>query len=96
MTILASTASGEQSAWVWLAMLGVLVAIAAVFYWLDRWDKKKGGSHHSIITRAGGAMFELQTLLEPSKRHVIEVQQKQLKKDAGAGDDDDTSAYDVP
>ena len=41
-------------------------------------------------------MLELQSLLEPGKRHVMEAKQKQRKEDVGAGDDDVTSGRGDP
>lgn len=89
--VLIATASGEQSGAVWLAILGVAALIAGVLYVLAWWDGRKGGGKgHSVATQAGGAMLELQSLLEPGKRHVIEAR-KQVRKEEESGDDDDTS-----
>lgn len=88
------SASGEQSVWVWLVVVGGLALIGLALYLLDRWATKRGHGSHPVVTRAGGAMLELQSLLEPSKRHVIEARKDKRKSDAGAGDDADTSGRD--
>ena len=86
-----ASASGQQSGLVWLAILGVAALIGGILYGLAWWEQRKGGGKgHSIATQAGGAMLELQSLLEPGKRHVIEAK-KQVRKEEESGDDDDTS-----
>ncbi len=97
LVTLASAASGEQSGFVWLAILGSVAILAGILYLLGRWEEKRsGGRKHSITTRAGAGMLELQSLLEPSKRHVLEARQEKRSDDEGSGDDDDTAGRGKP
>jgi hypothetical protein len=91
MPVIAVTPNGEQSGIVWLAILGAVALIVAILYGLGRWYEKVYGKGHSgVITRAGSAMAELQTLLEPANRHMIEVK-KQRRDGDDAGDDPNPS-----
>ncbi len=69
-----------------------VVAIAAGLYALHRlalWMETRGWIYymHSSggSTRAGSAMLEVQQLLEPSKRHVIEIKQDQKRVEDESG-----------
>ena len=74
-------------AWLWWLL------IPAAFYGLHRlacWLEARGwlywtnsGSHS---TRAGTAMLEVQQLMEPSKRHVIEIRTDEKSEREAAGD----------
>jgi hypothetical protein len=89
--------SGEQSVVVWVVVLGGLALIAGALYALDRWYARKyPGQSPGVATRAGAGMLELQSLLEPGKRHVLEARQQKRKEDGGAGDDEDTSGRAEP
>jgi len=81
--------------WLWL------VLIAAALYALHRfalWAESRGWIYymksHGSSTRAGSAMLEVQQLLEPSKKHIIEVKQDQrgVEDDQGEPPDPDTAA----
>ncbi len=85
----------QQPRWVYAIVLGGIALIGGGLYWLDRWDKKKhGGRRNPTVTRAGNAFMELQTLLEPGKRHVIVAKETKKTEQDGEGDDDDTSRTD--
>lgn len=83
--------SGPQPFWVWLVVLGGLAVIGGGLYALDRKISRSSRSRSAITTHAGSAMLELQSLLEPGKRHVIEARKEKRKPDVGAGDDADAS-----
>ncbi len=72
--------------WLWL------VAIAAALYALHllaSWAESKGWIYyrksHGFADRAGNAMMEVQQILEPAKKNVIEMKQqkKAVRDDAG-------------
>lgn len=89
--------SGEQSALVWLVVLGGLALIAGLLWLWARWyEHRYPGKSSGVVTRAGAGMLELQSLLEPGKRHVMEARQQKRKEDGGAGDDEDTSGRGEP
>jgi hypothetical protein len=75
-------------AWAWLLLAaGALYALHRLASWMERrgwiyWTRSGGHS-----TRAGNALLEVQKLLEPSKRHVIEMRRdiKAEQDDAGNG-----------
>ena len=74
----------------------VIALAAAALFVLDRlalaaeargwiyWRRRRANPG----TRAG-AMLEMQSLLEPSKRHVIQVQRAETEEEDDAGDDVD-------
>ncbi|MBI5084379.1 MAG: hypothetical protein HZB13_07265 [Acidobacteria bacterium] len=70
--------------WLWLLLAAAgLYALHRLALWMEGrgwiyWTKSSGHS-----TRAGNALLEIQEMLEPSKRHVIE-----MKRDAKAERDD--------
>ena len=73
--------------WMWL------IAIAASLYALHRlalWAESRGWIYYKrsqgSSTRAGNAMLEVQQLLEPSKRHVIEMKRDQRAERDDSGD----------
>ena len=83
---------GQQPGWAYAIVLGGVVLIASALYALDRWDKKKhGGRRSTAVTRAGGAFLQVQTLLEPGKRHVIVAKETKRAEEDGEGGPDDTS-----
>jgi hypothetical protein len=73
----------------WVILLLVLAALYALhrlLRWMESrgwiyWTKSSGAS-----TRAGNAMLEIQQLLEPSKKHVIEMKREDKKKSDASGD----------
>lgn len=87
------TVNAGQSWWVWVVVLGGLALIIGLFYLLDRWLAKRGAQ--TFGTGSAQAILELQTLLEPSKKHVIEVRREKRQEKPGAGDDDEPSGRGV-
>jgi hypothetical protein len=71
--------------------LGMCVGVAVFLFdrvglWMEGqgwiyWRRRSGMS-----TRLGGAFLELHSMLEPSKRHVIEIRKKQKRDQAESGD----------
>jgi hypothetical protein len=81
--------------WFWL------ILIAAALYALHRvalWAEARGWVYYmksrGSSTRAGSAMLEVQQLLEPSKKHVIEIKRNQrgVSDDQGEPPDPDEAA----
>lgn len=81
--------------WVWI------ILIAAALYALHRlalWAEARGWIYYmksqGHSTRAGSAMLEVQQLLEPSKKHVIEMKRNQrgVADDQGEPPDPDDDA----
>lgn len=77
-------------AWFWL------IVIAAALYALHRlalWAESRGWIYYmksrGYSTRAGSAMLEVQQLLEPSKKHVIEMKHDQRGVQDHQGDPPD-------
>jgi len=93
MLVLAANAG--QSWWVWVAVLGGLALIIGLLYLLDRWLAKRGRRPQTFGTGSAEAMLELQSLLEPAKKHVIEVRREKRQEKPGAGDDDETAGRGV-
>ncbi len=78
-----------------------VAGIAAGLYALHRlalWMETRGWIYYmhssGSSTRAGSAMLEVQQLLEPSKRHVIEIKRDQrgVEDDSGEPPDPDDAA----
>jgi hypothetical protein len=80
-------------------ILAILIAIPAVYFLyravimihrLLLHLEKKGYIYYTkndgSVDRAGIAMLEMQSMLEPSKRHVIELKQKELHELRHPGD----------
>ncbi len=75
-----------------LTLAWVLAAGAAVYglhrlaLWMEArgwiYYRKKRGSSGSL----GAACLEMQTLLEPSKRHVLEISRKEDSEQSDSGD----------
>ena len=75
-----------QAEWTtYFVVMGFVSSLALGLWCLNKFNAKKG-KRSAIVTRAGAAALELQTILEPSKRHVIEVKDKQLRKELRVGD----------
>jgi hypothetical protein len=77
-----------------MRLAGWLLLIAAGLYGLHRlmcWMEKRGWvywTHSSgMSTRAGNAMMEVQSLLEPEKKYVIEMKQDRKAVRDDQGDD---------
>ena len=68
---------------------GALLALLAfdrLFLWMERrgwiYYRKKSSSPRSV----GGAFLEIQSLLEPSKKYVIEIEKEEKKEQAESGE----------
>lgn len=73
--------------WIWLVVIVAgLYALHRLALWMESrgWIYYKHSSGSS--TRAGSAMLEVQQLLEPSKRHVIEIKREQKPVEDESGD----------
>jgi hypothetical protein len=71
---------------VWLAVGSVALY---GLHCLGRWMEAKGwisSRRTSGSTAAGSAMLELQAILDPSTRHVIELKHEERKNEDDAGD----------
>jgi hypothetical protein len=78
--------------WIWLVVTAAgLYALHRLALWMESraWIYYKHSSGSS--TRAGSAMLEVQQLLEPSKRHVIEIRREQKEVADDSGDPPDPS-----
>jgi len=72
---------------------GLIILVGVTLFLLDRlglwterqgwiyWRKSKGTS-----SRLGNAFLELHSMLEPSKRHVVEIRKKEKQDQAESGD----------
>jgi hypothetical protein len=78
------------SGWLWL--VAILLALCALHF-VARWMESRGwiywtrSSGHS--DRAGNALLEIQQMIEPSKRHVLQVKpdKRAERDDSGEGPD---------
>ncbi len=75
----------ETAAWV--------AGIALGLFLLDRlglWMERQGWIYYrrsrGTSTRAGNAFLELHSMLEPEKKHVIELKQEEKKTQVHSGD----------
>jgi hypothetical protein len=74
------------------ALLWIVALLIGIFllHRLALWAESRGWIYYkhssSSSTRAGSAMLEVQQLLEPSKRHVIEIKREQKEVEDEAGD----------
>ncbi len=76
----------------WLTA-GWILALAAAMWALDRfatWMESRGWIYwrksRGYSGRLGGAFLEVQSLLEPQTRHIIEARQEKKRKETRAGD----------
>ena len=84
--VLIGATDARDPLWLWLAVLGGLVAFAWLLSWINAWEKRRGKRPmHAMATRAGTAMLELQGLFMKAPRNVIEAKHKQRKRDDGQG-----------
>ncbi len=79
----------ETAAWV--------AGIALGLFLLDRlglWMERQGWIYYrksrGMTTRAGNAFLELHSMLEPEKKHVIELKQEEKKAQTPTGDPPET------
>ena len=83
----------DAAAWTWIVVIAGLMI--GGYFALDRLMRKGMGSSGSsgMAGRAGSAFSELQTLVDPARRHVIEERQdrKRAEHDDAGDDPDQTS-----
>ena len=72
--------------WLWLAVPLGLSATAVLLWLFGRLLRRAGVGTHERSSRAGVAALELQSILEPSKRHVIEARQRERSERDAQGD----------
>ena len=75
----------ETAAWI----AGIVVGL----YLLDRaglWMERRGWIYYrksrGMTTRAGNAFLELHSMLEPEKKHVVEMKKEEKKTQIPSGD----------
>lgn len=78
-----------------------LLALGAVLYWLDRlllWMERRGWVYWRMTKRStgpgvGNALLEIQTLMQPAARHLLELRQEVKEDSPESGDppSDDTA-----
>ncbi len=73
--------------WVWIAVPAAIAVLAAAVSLLDRVLRGLGVGTHERSSRAGAAALQLQSIFEPSKRHVIEARQRERGESDAQGDD---------
>lgn len=65
---------------------GALLAFDRLFLWMERrgwiYYRKKTASPRSF----SGAFLEIQSLLEPSKKYVLEIEKEEKKEQAESGE----------
>ena len=72
--------------WLWVAVPVGLVVLAAAIWLLGRILRHAGIGNHERSSRVGAAALELQSIFEPSKRHVIEARQRERSESDAQGD----------
>ena len=76
--------------WLWIVVPIGLAAAALLFALLGRLLRRAGIGTHEHSSRAGAAALQLQSIFEPSKRHVLEARQRERgESDAQGGGDGD-------
>lgn len=73
--------------WLWIAVPIALAASAGCMWLLGRLLRRAGIGGHERSSRAGAAALELQSIFEPSKRHVIEARKRDRSERDDEGDD---------
>jgi hypothetical protein len=82
----------DASAWTWMVVIAGLVI--GGYFFIDRlmrkgiYDGRAGG----MMGRMGSAQSELQTLVDPAHRHVMEERERKRGEHDDAGDDPDQSS----
>ena len=72
---------------VWVAgIAGVLFAFDRLMLWMEKkgwvyWRRSKQGGGSGV----GNALLEVQSLIEPNKRHVVEMMREEKKEQADSG-----------
>ena len=73
----------------WLVFPLVLAALYPLHRML-RWMESRGWIYYTkssgVSTRAGNAMLEIQQILEPSRKHIIEMKREDKKKPDALGE----------
>jgi hypothetical protein len=76
--------------WLWIAVPIGLAGAALLLALFGRLLRRAGIGMHEHSSRAGAAALQLQSIFEPSKRHVLEARQRERgESDAQGGSDDD-------
>ncbi len=76
----------DASAWTWL--IAIMLLVVGGFFFLDKLTRK--GIYEESTqgrSRANSAFSELQSLLDPAHRHVIEERERKRAEHDNAGDD---------
>jgi hypothetical protein len=77
----------DATGWTWIVVIAALVI--GGYFFLDRLMRKgiyEGRAGGGILGRMGSSMSELQTLVDPAHRHVIEEQDRKRSEHDDAGD----------
>ena len=74
----------DTAAWTWIIVIAVL--LIGGYFFLDMLMHKGIGSRGSSGL-AGNALSQLQTLVDPAHRHVIEERDRKRSEHDDAGDD---------
>jgi hypothetical protein len=82
---------------------GWIIAAGVTLFLLDRlgvWMEKQGWIYwrrgKGMSSRLGNACLELHSMLEPSKRHVVEVRKKEKRDQVESGDPEDSGICNRP
>jgi hypothetical protein len=75
--------------WIWVAVLGGVAGIALLIAGLGRLLRRAGVGTHERSTRAGAAVLQLQSIFDPSKRHIIEAKRRERRESDGQRDSGD-------
>ncbi len=82
----------DAAGWTWIIVIAVL--LVGGYFFIDRLMRKgiyEGRAGGGMMGRMGSAQSELQTLVDPAHRHVIEEQDRQRAEHDDAGDDPDAN-----
>jgi hypothetical protein len=72
--------------WLWIAVPIALAGFAGGIWLLGRLLRRADIGGHERSSRAGAAALQLQSIFEPSKRHVFEAQQRDEAEEDAQGD----------
>lgn len=79
-----------------IAWVGVAGAILYALHRLGLWMEARGWIYYRDKRASGGAMgsafLELQSMLEPGARHVLEIRQNEKAEDTESGDPPEAAA----
>jgi hypothetical protein len=81
----------DAAGWTWIIVIAGLVV--GGYFFIDRLIRKGiyEGRAGGVVGRMGSAQSELQTLVDPAHRHVIEEQNRKRAEHDDAGDDPDVN-----